>query len=143
MVVDCATQLLLCCVYSQGLPLLLCGLTALIDLDGKGRRGSELQSHPEVGKYHCYLGSEKTAEYRSYFTTPQFIYQQSVIILVQLSNLGFLLHTGFIIRSRVLRTRSLRSRGLWVSSWHNGAACPYAIKNQGKARNVPSRLWVP
>ena len=54
---------------------------------------------PEVGKYHCYLGSQKTSQPRSYFTDPIFIYQQSVIILVQLANLGLLLHTGIIIRS--------------------------------------------
>ena len=85
--------------YAQGLPLLLCAVTAIVDHSGRGLRGERLLSHPEVGKYNCYLGSSRTSQHRSYFTTPEFIYQQSVIILVQISNLVFLVLSWLSIRS--------------------------------------------
>ena len=52
-----------------------------------------------MGRYSCYLGSMASSQSRSYFQSPQFIYQQSVIILVQLSNLVFLVLTGITVRS--------------------------------------------
>ena len=49
LVLDCVVlQLMLCFVYCQGLPIILCGVTALTDWTGAGRKGEELQSHPEV-----------------------------------------------------------------------------------------------
>merc|ERR1712154_650833 len=93
------TKFLVCLLYSQGLPLLLCLATALIDHSGRGLRAESLLSHPEMGKYGCYLGSMLTSQPRSYFTSPEFIYQQSVLILVQISNIVFLVLTGLTIRS--------------------------------------------
>jgi hypothetical protein len=83
-----------CFVYAQGLPLIICAITAIIDATGKGKPSSKLQFYPEMGVYSCFLGSEKTSARKSYFSSPAFIYHQSVIILVQISNLIFLVLTG-------------------------------------------------
>jgi len=83
-------KILLCLLYAQGLPLLICGLTAAVDAAGRGNPYSDLQFYPEMGVYSCFLGSQKTSAGSSYFTTPVFIYYQSVLILVQISNLVFL-----------------------------------------------------
>lgn len=92
-------KFILCLLYSQGLPVLLCAITALVDHSGRGLKAEDRYSYPEMGRYSCYLGSMASSQSRSYFQSPQFIYQQSVIILVQLSNLVFLVLTGITVRS--------------------------------------------
>jgi len=109
------TKFLICLIYSQGLPLLLCAFTAIIDAGGIGQRAELLQSHPEVGKYNCYLGSMKTNQPQSYFKTPEFIYQQSVLILVQVSNLVFLVLTGLIIKSATVQNKRQAAREQFFS----------------------------
>jgi len=86
-------RFLFCLCYAQGLPLIICGITAAVDAAGRGKTYSELQFYPEMGVYSCFLGSQKTSASRSYFTSPVFIYYQSVLILVQISNLVFLTMT--------------------------------------------------
>ena len=81
------------CLYSQVLPLLICCLTAGIDSAGKGKPNSELQFYPEMGVYSCFLGSQSTSAGISYFTSPVFIYHQSVLIISQLANLVMIILT--------------------------------------------------
>ena len=83
-------RFMLCLVYAQGLPLIICSITAGVDAAGAGKPSSELQLYPEMGVYSCFLGSQKTSADKSYFSTPVFLYHQSVLILVQISNLVFL-----------------------------------------------------
>jgi len=86
-------RFILCSIYAQGLPLVICAIIAIIDDSGKGKSSSELQLYPEMGVYSCFLGSQKTISMTSYFTSPVFLYHQSVVILVQISNLVFLVST--------------------------------------------------
>jgi hypothetical protein len=87
------TRLLVYTLYAQGLPLVLCCLTAGIDAAGKGKPKSELMFYPEMGVYSCFLGSQRTSEHGSYFTSPVFLYYQSVLIMVQICNLVLLILT--------------------------------------------------
>jgi len=76
-------------IYSQGLPLLVCALTAIIDATGP-RMQSDRLTRPNMGVYRCFLGAEYRHPARSYFVQPDFIYFHSVIILLQVSNLVLL-----------------------------------------------------
>jgi len=76
-------------IYSQGNPLLICALTAIIDATGPELQSNRL-TRPNMGVYRCFLGAEYTQPARSYFVQPDFIYFHSVIILLQVSNLVLL-----------------------------------------------------
>jgi len=73
-------------IYAQGLPLLVCSLTAVIDATGPAKQ-SDRVTRPNMGVYRCFLGAEYRQPARSYFVQPDFIYFHSVIILLQVSNL--------------------------------------------------------
>jgi len=76
-------------LYAQGLPFLVCALTAIIDATGPAKQ-SDRVTRPNMGVYRCFLGAEYRRPARSYFVQPDFIYFHSVIILLQVSNLVLL-----------------------------------------------------
>jgi len=76
-------------IYAQGLPFLICAITAVIDATGPAPQ-SERLTRPNMGVYRCFLGAQYTQPTRSYFVQPDFIYFHSVIILLQVSNLVLL-----------------------------------------------------
>ena len=84
-------KLALILIYAQGVPAILCVLTAIID-SSSPPSSDELQYYPEMGVYNCYLGSQYTPDTPSYFQTPVFIYQQSILILSMLANILLLIH---------------------------------------------------
>lgn len=73
--------------YAQGLPLVLCLLTYIVDEHGGGHK----DFLPNMAKYSCFLGQEygKFQEY-GYFKHPIFIYFQSVLMTIQIANMIFL-----------------------------------------------------
>jgi len=79
--------------YAQGIPFIICCVTAIVDASGKGKPNGSLQLYPEMGVYSCFLGSQKTSSDVSYFSTPVFIYYHSVVLLLVLVNLLLLLLT--------------------------------------------------
>eukprot|EP00092_Neocalanus_flemingeri_P030860 GFUD01033514.1.p1 GENE.GFUD01033514.1~~GFUD01033514.1.p1 ORF type:complete len:712 (+),score=129.88 GFUD01033514.1:89-2224(+) len=77
--------------YAQGMPLLICVITALVDATGNGEGNAENLIHrPNMGKYTCFVGAVKTSFDQSYFGRPEFIYFQSFIMLLQIANMFFL-----------------------------------------------------
>ena len=80
-------------IYSQGLPVLLCILTAIIDNAPTAKTKAENPYYPEIGVYSCYLGSRyKLVEGTSYFQTPIFIYQQSLLLVTIVINISLMAH---------------------------------------------------
>jgi len=97
-------------VYAQGMPLLITAITAIVDSTGSGERNAEnLIHHPNMGKYSCFLGSVRTPYAKSYFGSPQFIYFQVFIMILQISNMIFLtitissLYKGWQNQERLLK----------------------------------------
>ena len=76
-------KLVVTVVYAQGLPALLCGLTALVDWSGSRQQKEQFPYYPDIGVYNCYLPTRFAA---SYFLTPVFIYQQSLLLATMAVN---------------------------------------------------------
>lgn len=86
-------KFLIALIYSQGLPVLFCILTAIIDNSPTTKTKAENPYYPEIGVYSCYLGSRyKLVAGTSYFQTPIFIYQQSVLLLTIVVNVSLMAH---------------------------------------------------
>jgi len=93
-------------LYAQGLPLVICCITALVDHFGTksacGKIDSEMPSVisendtlslPNMGTYNCFLGAGHYASEGSYFAHPAFIYFQSFLIIIQILNIAFFVIT--------------------------------------------------
>ena len=86
------SRLILVLIYTQALPLTLCIITAIID--AYPVNNADLQYYPEMGVYNCYLGSQYRGDTVSYFSTPIFIYQQSILLITMIINTLLLVHVG-------------------------------------------------
>ena len=64
--------------------------------------------YPEMGVYNCYLGSQYSTKTPSYFKTPIFIYQHSILILTMLVNIILLVHVSI----RYCSTQSVAGNGV-------------------------------
>ena len=73
-------------VYAQGMPFLICSLTAIVDAFSYGKNFQDLLHYPEMGVYSCFLGSSRTGGRVSFFERPEFIYFMSFITLVLIGN---------------------------------------------------------
>ena len=86
-------KFLVALVYAQSLPILLCILTAIIDNSPTIKQKIEHPYYPEIGVYSCYLGSRyKLVPGASYFQTPAFIYQQSLLLVTIIINVALMAH---------------------------------------------------
>eukprot|EP00092_Neocalanus_flemingeri_P083242 GFUD01104451.1.p1 GENE.GFUD01104451.1~~GFUD01104451.1.p1 ORF type:complete len:540 (-),score=97.41 GFUD01104451.1:263-1882(-) len=88
-------------LYAQGMPLLLCIFTALMD-----EFGSCDWILPNMGKAHCFLGAPWGAslslgtsfgQWETFFSTPEFLYFHSVLIALQVANVLFFLRTVYYL----------------------------------------------
>jgi len=78
-------QLLVYSVYSQGLPLVICAVTAVVDAS-KPR----VQPHfPNMGDLRCFLGEPAQRPRSYYFESAKFIYFDVFVLVIQLVNLLF------------------------------------------------------
>ena len=88
-----AKNLLLFCLYAQGGPLLVCGLTALADAFGTN---PELK--PNMGEFKCFLSCHsgiKCSHTNNRFITPVFIYFGSVEMMINITNLLLFMATSY------------------------------------------------
>eukprot|EP00092_Neocalanus_flemingeri_P025427 GFUD01027567.1.p1 GENE.GFUD01027567.1~~GFUD01027567.1.p1 ORF type:complete len:696 (+),score=127.09 GFUD01027567.1:159-2090(+) len=76
-------------LYAQGMPLLICSLTAIVDAFSSANYQQNLH-YPEMGVYSCFLGSQRTGGRVTYFERPEFIYFGSFIIVILTGNAIFL-----------------------------------------------------
>ena len=75
----------------QGMPLLLCITTAMMDYLGPCE-----WSLPHMGAYHCFLGSSESNQgWSSFFSAPEFLYFNSIILVLQTANIIFFLLTVY------------------------------------------------
>ena len=80
-------KFLLYALYAQGMPLLICVLTAIVD---SLRPGGQITLHfPNMGIYSCFIG-ESEQVYHHYFGSARFIYFDLFMLLILLSNTFFL-----------------------------------------------------
>ena len=91
--------------YAQGVPLLVVILTAAVDSQGS----LEEMFLPNMGTYECFLGSPDTSQRPSFFATPEFIYYESVLLLINILNLFFFCSAIKTIRAAYLNKKQLRS----------------------------------
>jgi len=90
-------------IYAQGMPLLICIITAIVDEVRKFKQypGSDAHYFPEMGLYSCYLGYENIGPRPSYFTTPEFLYVQMYQLIILVTNLVmFVKTTVYIVMTR-------------------------------------------
>ena len=73
------------CVQAKGGPAPTCN-TILRCGTGKSVLFYKVLSSLQIGVYGCFLGSQHTTPRPSYFASPVFIYYQSILLLLQLSN---------------------------------------------------------
>ena len=81
------TKLVSYTLYAQGVPALICVITAIVDATKQGTATASVH-HPNMGVFRCFLGASKNDQ--SYLTSPRFIYSDMFIILIQLVNIYFL-----------------------------------------------------
>jgi hypothetical protein len=107
-------------LYAQGMPLLICLITAIVDasrplkLDQIG--GRKITKHySNMGQLRCFVGEQQDQK-GSYFESAQFIYCDMFMLLVQTANLFFL---GSILavlrRDWESQARVLELQGRWES----------------------------
>jgi len=108
-------------LYAQGVPLLIVIITMSIDSSviRKELKPEDLIHYPNMGIYSCFLGAIKTASHQIYFGRPEFIYFQSFLLLIQISNLIFLgltvkyLLEGFRNKAKLTKTKTGGGESLW------------------------------
>ena len=101
-------------LYAQGVPLLIVIITMSIDSSVVREKvnAEDLIHYPNMGIYSCFLGAIKTASHQIYFGRPEFIYFQSFLLLIQISNLIFLGFTvkylveGFRNKAKLTKTKT-------------------------------------
>ena len=91
--------------YAQGVPLLMVMITAAVDSQGS----LEEVFLPNMGNHECFLGSPDTSYRPSFFATPEFIYYESVLLLINILNLFFFCSAMKTIRAAYLNKKQLRS----------------------------------
>ncbi|XP_023325815.1 probable G-protein coupled receptor Mth-like 6 [Eurytemora carolleeae] len=97
---DSKKKQIICIIYAQGLPAVICVLTYIIDLFVP-EEGPNRAYFPEMGVYSCYLGSERTAVRPHYFLSPEFLYVQGFQLLLLLINLTWFIRAAmFIVKNR-------------------------------------------
>ena len=82
-------------LYAQGIPALLCIITAIIDNSASPVEKLGSLYYPEIGVYNCYLRGGNAEVKISYFQSPIFIYQQSILILTIVINIILLTHVCY------------------------------------------------
>ena len=84
-------------LYSQGIPAILCILTAIIDNSASSQDKLGSLYYPEIGVYSCYLRGGNAEVKISYFQSPIFIYQQSILILTMVVNIILFTHVCYTV----------------------------------------------
>jgi len=90
-------------IYAQGLPLIICLVTFIVDQYRPVDVSPDdpaLIPYPQMGVFDCYPGHFQTNN-TLYFQTPEFIYLESVQLLMLLSNLILFCLTSYIIFNRM------------------------------------------
>jgi len=95
-------------VYAQGMPLLICIITVIVDEVRKYKEtypkdypDFDPHMYPEMGLFGCYLGYQQTGPRPSYFSTPEFLYVQMYQLIILLTNLGMFVKTAiYIVKTR-------------------------------------------
>lgn len=91
-------RLILYCLYAQGVPLVLCGLTALADA-----YGTDPELRPNMGEFRCFLSCHSgitCSHTDNRFIMPMFIYFGSVQMIINITNLVLFLLTSYHLRQQ-------------------------------------------
>ena len=84
-------------------------VTALVDSQGPlEEEGREY--FPNMGTYECFFGSPDITPRQSFFTTPEFIYYDAILLLINIANVFFFCSAMKAIRATYLNKEQLRSR---------------------------------
>jgi len=100
-------QYLCCFCYAQGVPVVMVIVTALVDSQGPlEEEGREYL--PNMGTYECFFGSPDITPRQSFFTTPEFIYYDAILLLINIANVFFFCSAMKAIRATYLNKEQLR-----------------------------------
>lgn len=101
--------------YSQGVPLLITIVTALVD--NFGSCGSTL---PNIGRYHCFVGSDPyTKGEVSFFFSSEFLYFYMFLLLIIIVNSLCFFITGYYLISHWTEVKTIRSNNSGDTHWNH------------------------
>ena len=79
-------------IYAQGLPFVVCIITAIVDACREGRKdemGLKAAPHfPNMGVLRCFVG-EQEDDKTNYFASPKFLYHDMFMVFIHMINLYF------------------------------------------------------
>ena len=79
-------------IYAQGLPFIVCIITAIVDACREGRKdemGLKAAPHfPNMGVLRCFVGEQEDYK-KNYFASPKFLYHDMFMVIIQMFNLYF------------------------------------------------------
>jgi len=83
-----------CVLYAQGLPFVICSITAIVD---SLKPQDECLYFPNMGVFRCFFGDKLSEPRRSYFVSARFLYFDIFLLLVQLANIFFICSILFVL----------------------------------------------
>ena len=89
------------------MPLVIVAVTAIVDAQGPEDK-DERQYFPNVGTYQCFPGYSITEERPSFFATPEFLYFELYLLIINIANLFFFGSAIKAIRAAYINREQLR-----------------------------------